>query len=159
MKRDIGIIGLGNPLRHDDGIGLVLLDRLIKDKKQFGKNIIYVDGGTGGMNLLHVLSRFDVVFIIDAVDFKGKPGDTQSFSLEHIQSKKQPVQFSTHESDFTTVLGLSKQLNELPERLIVFGVQPYDMSYGTGLSKQLLNLLDEVYSHLKKEIKTFIDNK
>jgi hydrogenase maturation protease len=158
MRQHIGIIGLGNPLRHDDGIGLILLDRLKKDKKQFRQKTNYIDGGTSGMNLLHVLSRFDVVFIIDAVDFKGKPGDTRLFSLEQIQSEKQPVPFSTHESDFTRVIALSKQLDELPERLVVFGVQPYVVSQGTGLSKQLLSRLDEVYSDLKKEITTFIDN-
>jgi len=158
MKRDIGVIGLGNPLRHDDGIGLVLLDRVQQDKKQFKQKIICVDGGTGGMNLLHVLSRFDAVLIIDAVDFNGKPADTRLFSIEQIQSKKHPVRFSTHESDFTTVLTISRQLDELPSRLVVFGVQPYDLSYGTGLSKQLLSLLDEVYMNLKKEIATFFNN-
>ncbi len=158
MRQKIGIIGLGNPLRHDDGIGLVLLDCLKKNKKQFGKKITYVDGGTGGMNLLHLLSRFDMVLIIDAVDFKGKPGDTQLFTIKQIQSKKTPVLFSTHESDFTKILALSKQLNELPGRLVVFGIQPYDVSYGTGLSKQIMPFLDELSLRLDKEIQAFIDS-
>jgi hydrogenase maturation protease len=71
MKKKIGIIGLGNPLRCDDGIGLLLLQHIQKQKKILPKNIEYIDGGISGMNLLHLLAQFDTVLLIDAVDFKG----------------------------------------------------------------------------------------
>jgi hydrogenase maturation protease len=91
MKQKIGIIGLGNPLRRDDGIGLLLLQHLQTQKKNLPKNIEYIDGGTSGMNLLHLLAQFDVVMLIDAVDFKGKPGDARVFSLNDIQNQKKPI--------------------------------------------------------------------
>ena len=50
MRKKIGIIGLGNPLRHDDGIGLLLLQHLQTQKKILPKNIEYIDDGTNGMN-------------------------------------------------------------------------------------------------------------
>lgn len=152
----IGIIGLGNPLRRDDGIGLILLDRLQHQKKEFQEKITFIDGGTGGMNLLHLLPRFDTILIIDAVDFKGKPGNIRLFTLEQIQSKKTPITLSTHESDFIKVLSLSKELNELPEKLTVFGVQPYDLSHGTGLSEQIIPHLDDLTMELKREIHKLI---
>ena len=49
-----GIIGVGNPLRRDDGIGIVLLEKLIEKKSDLPEGIEYIDGGTGGMNLLHI---------------------------------------------------------------------------------------------------------
>lgn len=154
----IGIIGLGNPLRRDDGIGLILLDRLQHQQKEFQKKISFIDGGTGGMNLLHLLARFDVVLIIDAVNFKGKPGDTRLFTLEQIQSKKKtPISLSTHETDFIKVLALSKELNELPQKLTMFGVQPYNLSHGTGLSEQIIPHLDDLTMQLKKEIQKLIE--
>jgi hydrogenase maturation protease len=149
----IGIIGLGNPLRHDDGIGIELLGFLQKEKDKSYKDAELIDAGTGGMNLLHLLSRFDVVILIDAVDFKGKPGETRLFTLAEIQQKKTPIRLSTHESDFINVLAFSKQLNELPQRLYVFGVQPYDLSFGIGLSIQLKKRLPIIKKSLKKEIK------
>jgi len=149
----IGIIGLGNPLRHDDGIGIELLGFLQKEKDKSYKDAELIDAGTGGMNLLHLLSRFDVVILIDAVDFKGKPGETRLFTLAEIQQKKTRIRLSTHESDFINVLAFSKQLNELPQRLYVFGVQPYDLSFGIGLSIQLKKRLPIIKKSLKKEIK------
>jgi len=150
----IGIIGLGNPLRKDDGIGIVLLNMLQQQKKKLGKNIELIDGGIGGMNLLHVLARFDIVVLIDAVDFQGTPGESHVFTVAQLQSKKTPIRFSTHESDFLNVICLSKELNELPGKIIIFAVQPQDVSFGTELSEQLEKNLDGLLGSLQRQIHT-----
>lgn len=156
-KQNIGIIGLGNPLRHDDGIGLALLDFIQRHKKEFEGEITLVDGGAGGMKLLHQLARFNIVLLIDAVDFKGKPGDTRLFTTEQIQSEKTPITLSTHDSDFLNVISLSRELHELPKTLVLFGIQPYDLSYGAGLSDLLASALNSMGLKLKKEIQHLIE--
>jgi len=155
MKK-IGIIGIGNLLRKDDGIGIFLLERLQKQKKELPKNIEFIDGGTGGMNLLQLLAQFDTVLLIDAVGFKGRPGETRVFSLKDIQSQKKPVMISTHDSNFLNLLRLSQELKELPETLVIFGVQPRDVSHGVGLSKEIETVLDDLYLKLQKEIQNFV---
>jgi hydrogenase maturation protease len=155
MKK-IGIIGIGNLLRKDDGVGIVLLERLQKQKKELPKNIEFIDGGTGGMNLLHLLAQFDIVLLIDAVDFKARPGQARVFSLKDIQSQKKPVMMSTHDSDFLNLLRLSQELKELPETLVIFGVQPRDVSYGMGLSKEIETVLDGLFLKLQKELQDFV---
>ena len=155
--KKIGIIGLGNPFRRDDGIGVSLLDFLQHNKKEFKKKITIIDGGTGGMNLLHYLARFNVVLIIDAVSFGGKPGEARLFTSDQIQSKDPLITFSTHETDFLTVLSLSKELHELPKKLILFGIQPYDISIGAGLTEQLISCLEDLQIQLKKEIQSLIE--
>jgi hydrogenase maturation protease len=152
----IGIIGIGNLLRKDDGVGIFLLERLQKQKKELPKNIEFIDGGTGGMNLLRLLAQFDTVLLIDAVDFKGRPGETRVFSLKDIQSQKKPVMISTHDSDFLNLLRLSQELKELPETLVIFGVQPRDVSHGMGLSKEIETVLDDLILKLQKEIQDFV---
>jgi hydrogenase maturation protease len=144
----IGIIGLGNPLRRDDGIGLELLRCLQKHKNEFDQNIEYIDGGIGGLHLLHLFPRFDLVLFIDAVDFKGAPGETRVFSLHDLLSKKTPVLASSHVTDFIDIIALSRELNELPRDLFVFGVQPSDVSFGQGLSEELQLLVEELCGKL-----------
>ena len=151
MKK-IGVIGIGSPLRRDDGIGIVLLEQLQNKKHTLPKGIELIDGGTGGMNLLHVLARFDTVLLIDAVDFQGKPGETRMFTLEEIQSKKIPVTVSTHNPDFLNVLRLSKELNELPDHFFIYGVQPKDISFGVGLTSELKKTMDVILHHLHQEL-------
>jgi hydrogenase maturation protease len=109
------------------------------------------------MNLLHLLAQFDAVMLIDAVDFKGKPGDVRVFSLEDIQSQKKPMILSTHDSDFLNILRLSQELKELPETLVIFGVQPRDVSHGIGLSKDIEIILDDLYLKVQKEIQNLIN--
>jgi hydrogenase maturation protease len=152
----IGIIGIGNLLRKDDGVGIFLLERLQKQKKELPKNIEFIDGGTGGMNLLHLLAQFDTVLLIDAVDFKGRSGESRVFRLKDIQSQEKPVMISTHDSDFLNLLRLSQELKELPETLVIFGVQPRDVSHGVGLSKEIETVLDDLNLKLQKEIQDFV---
>lgn len=153
MKK-IGIIGIGNPLRKDDGIGIVLLERL--QKKKVPKNIEYIDGGTGGMNLLHHLARFDTVLILDAVDFHGTPGEMHLFSLQDIQKKTMPFFSSTHETDFLTIINLSKELKELPKHLIIVGIQPSDVSYGKGLTTALESVLNDLLNSIQKTLQQLL---
>jgi len=110
------------------------------------------------MNLLHLLAQFDIVMLIDAVDFQGKPGDVRVFSLKDIQSQKKPMILSIHDSDFLNILRLSQELEELPETLVIFGIQPRDVSHGLGLSKEIEMILDDLYLKVQKEIQNLINS-
>lgn len=152
MKK-IGIIGLGNPLQKDDGIGILLLEKLSQIKEELPVNIKLIDGGTGGMNLLHDLARFDKILIIDAVNLNQRPGDTKFFDINDIVSKKISLGNSTHESDFTKIIQLSKNLDEAPDKIFVFGIQPKDVSFDQNLSEDLAEKLDIIFEDLVCKIK------
>jgi hydrogenase maturation protease len=151
MKK-IGVIGIGNPLRRDDGIGIVLVEKLRKIKNQLHDTIDYIDGGTGGMNLLHLLPRFESIVLIDAVNFGGKPGESRIFSMDEVLSKKPMITLSTHGSDFFQILQLSKRLKEAPDALVIFGVQPKDTSFGQYLSEEVEQVLDILLQDLQSEL-------
>jgi len=154
-----GIIGVGNPLRRDDGIGIVLLEKLIEKKDDLPEDIEYIDGGTGGMNLLHILALFDVALIIDAVNLNGRPGESKLFKSEDVCSKKSPINISTHESDVLKIIHLSKELGEIPDQLFIFGVQPKDVSQGDNLSPELQKSIPLLMSNLQNEITKIFDEK
>ena len=156
MKK-IGVIGIGNPLRRDDGIGIVLLEKLIERKDELSSNTELIDGGTGGMNLLHLLARFDIAIILDAVNFDGHPGELRLFTLGEVRSKKISLNISTHESDFLKVIQLSKELEEQPDELFIFGIQPKDTSFGKGLSPELQRNIELLLIRLQTEIKTIFN--
>ena len=156
MKK-IGVIGLGNPLRHDDGLGIVLLESARENRNEFPEHIEFVDGGTGGITLLHLLARFDVVLLIDAVLFNGQPGETRFFQRDELLTKTPRMKMSTHEVNLLQILHLSRQLNELPSQLFLFGVQPNDFSYETDLSPELQSSFPLIYRKLAQRIQA-LDN-
>jgi len=157
MKK-IGIIGIGNPLRQDDGIGILLLQKLIERKDELPLYVEYVDGGTGGMNLLHQLVRFDIVLIIDAANINKEPGETQLLSIDDIISQKIPITISTHESDIMKIIQVSKTLDESPEKLFIFGIQPKNTSFGDDLSFELKQKMQTISDKLFNEIQLIIKN-
>lgn len=153
MKK-IGVIGIGNPLRRDDGIGLILLEKLMKKQQGLPQRIECIDGGTGGMNLLHLLHRFDIVLVIDAVNFGGKVGESKVFNPENAKNDKSSLNLSSHDPGFLQVVQLSKKLSGHPAVIKIFGVQPRDTSYGTTLSPELENkinlFVDEIITEINK---------
>jgi hydrogenase maturation protease len=158
MKK-IGVIGIGNPLRRDDGIGIILLEKLIEQKKFLPKEIELIDGGTGGINLVHVFARLDIVFIIDAVQLNDAPGAYRLFTADEIKTNKNFFFLSTHENQLPQVIEMSKQLGELPKQIFIFGIQPKDTSYGKNLSNDLQTKINTLLTSLQNEIKTVFKNK
>jgi hydrogenase maturation protease len=151
MKK-IGVIGVGNPLRRDDGIGIVLLGKLIGRKDELPDGIEFIDGGIGGMNLLHLFACFDVVVIIDAVNFDGNIGESKLFTTEDVYSKKTQINISTHESDILKIIHLSKKLGENPDEIFIFGIQPKDTSFGQDFSSELQQKVEPLSVSLQNEI-------
>jgi hydrogenase maturation protease len=156
MRKKLGVIGLGNPLRRDDGIGILLLQYLQQNKKELSQTIDFFDGGTSGMNLLHLIEDYDTIFLLDAVDFKGKPGEMKKFTIDEIKNQKLSLSLSTHEPDLLSVIMFLKGLEKIPKKLLIFGVQPKDMSYGMELSDELQDVLPELQEQILKEIQSLI---
>ena len=151
MKK-IAVIGIGNTIRKDDGIGIYLLDQLSKRKKEFAKNIDFIDGGTGGLNLFHIFSDYEIILIIDAVNFGLKPGEFKFFRPKDVKSKKISFDFSTHDTDFLKVIKLSENISKKEQSFFIFGVQPSDTSLGEGLSKILQKNFNLILDKLLKKI-------
>lgn len=155
MKK-IGVIGIGNPFRSDDEIGIFLLQKLNEKKENFPNTVTFVDGGTGGMNLLHLLSRFNIVFIIDAVDFSGKIGELRVFTPDEVMTLKKTMNYSTHEPDMLQVIQLSHELDDNPpEKITIIGIQPKNTSLGSTISDELK---EKIPIYLDEIIKTINDS-
>ncbi|MBM9520354.1 hydrogenase maturation protease [Desulforhopalus vacuolatus] len=135
MKK-IGVIGVGNPQMGDDGIGPVLIHRL-NAFPLFSDTVCFIDGGTGGMTLVHELAKLYTAIIVDAGDFGGKPGEFRIFSPEELVSVKQFSGFSVHEWDLIKTIEISKVMEELPEHLHIMAIQPETIAWQSKLSKIL----------------------
>src|SRR5512141_953426 len=103
------VIGLGNPLMGDDGIGLAALERLVASWEVDGVEL--VAGGTWGMNLLPLIESADTVIELD--------GDAVPRRLA--------AKLSPHQIDLGEVLALAALRETLPSRLVAIGIQPAEV--------------------------------
>lgn len=144
-----GIIGLGNPLKGDDGIGILLVKEI--EEKSIPSNVRVFDAGTGGMKILHLLSDLEKVIIVDAIHFGGEPGESVFFEPDEVNSLSQSK--STHDTNFLDVLKISERLEEEPEEVVIMGIEPKDVSLNEGLSPELErkkpDLTEKLYERVK----------
>jgi len=134
------VIGIGNTLMGDDGIGPAIVSEL----REAGLDHVELfDLGSSGMKLIHVLSELDAAVLIDAADIGREPGEWVTFSPEEVVSLAQERGPALHEWDLITTLDVSYGLNEAPRVLTIMAVQPYSMGGGEGISEVLHERMSE----------------
>lgn len=121
---DIMILGIGSILYSDEGFGVRVVQKIEKCY-EFPENVLVVDGGVLGINLLGVISKPGHLIVVDAIRNKGKPGDLYRLEgdaiLRRIRAKN-----SLHQVDFLEALTLCQALDKYPQTVIV-GVEPEDI--------------------------------
>ncbi len=144
------VIGLGNPLMGDDGLGLVALERL-RATYEIGTDVELVDGGTWGMNLLPIIEDAARVILIDAIDVGAAPGTPAR--LEHARLPRYlATKISPHQVDLRDVLGLAELRGTLPNDTIALGLQPQRIKFGDGLSDIVRCGIDDLVALVVREL-------
>ena len=138
----IVVLGLGNLLFSDEGMGIHAIRRILREGG-LPTEVDVVDGNTMGIELLNHVESATHLLIIDAVDISGKGG-----SLCTLKGKEIPmfqgVKISQHQQSFKEILGIALLRRRLPEHLALVGVQPVNLDWGTDLSAQVDAAMEEV---------------
>ena len=142
------IIGVGNPMMGDDGIG----PRLIAELEGSVPGIDLIDLGTGGMQLVHVLARYDSVILIDAADMGLMPGECRFFSPDEVVSLKETRAYSLHDWDLMRSIEISRQLGECPKSILILAVQPASVRMCDTLSPELEHAIYSYVARLRKSM-------
>ena len=123
------ILGIGNRMRGDDGVGSILAERL--EKKNL--DIPIIDAGDVPENYLGPIeaSSADLVLVLDAADLGASPGDLSL--VEMTQLKQMGV--STHTANLALVFSVIPKTKR-PEAVLV-AIQPEQMEAGQGLSRSV----------------------
>jgi hydrogenase maturation protease len=120
------ILGLGNPILGDDGIGLRVIEEL---KKKLDEQEITIEGASlAGLDLLEMLSGYDRVIIIDAIQTRdGTPGQIYRLEPEAFQATCHAS--TPHDVNFATALKLGQRLGiALPRKIDILAIEVADTS-------------------------------
>ncbi len=157
-QRDHGVapvlvLGLGNLLLKDDGVGLELLKRLEPDFVD-DPRVEFVDGGTQGLALAPYLPNRCAMLILDAVALGTEPGD-----VHHLpDARSTPATRSTtaHEGNASELLAAATLIGECPETVALVGIEPDDVSTGIGLTERVQSALPRALKLAKDTLGTLI---
>ncbi len=145
MKKAVIVIGLGNTLMSDEGVGVRVVQRLLDFAGRFPL-VDFIDAGTGGMSILHLIRGKDKAIFIDCARMGEKPGVIRKFTPQEIKSTRILAHQSLHEADLIKVIDLAGQLGQCPARIVIFGIEPELIEPGTGLSETLAGKLEHYVS-------------
>lgn len=122
MNREKIVIGIGNSLKKEDDFGVKVIQKL-KDM-ELPEDVMVVDGGIGGLNLLSVLvAAKGKVLFVDSAEFGGNEGDLILTEMSKLRpNKSQNVQLS-HSADLMDLYSLASVLNPNLREVKLVGAQ------------------------------------
>ncbi len=144
------VLGLGNTLNKDEGLGVHVLNAL-EAKLGAVPQLEFVDGGVLGLNLLPWVEGSSHLLILDAVNAGQQPGTVIEMTAEQIPMYS-GIKMSDHQITFQEVLGLAKFRGKLPPQLHLIGAQPVDIGIGLGLSGEIAALIPELLTRAESQL-------
>lgn len=135
------VIGLGNLVHSDDGVGVHAIHRLQTDPR-VPPEVSLIDGGTQGLSLIPHISGFPRLLVIDAVDVGEEPGTVirmDGQALDGLRGKP-----TVHQLGFADLMIALKLLGDPPEEVVVLGVQPLSTDWSAELTPPVQAALDRL---------------
>ena len=145
------VIGVGNLLLKDEGVGIHAVRALQEEALPAGVEVI--DGGVAGVGLLDLFSGAQKLLLIDAADMGLEPGTAVRFTPEDVRFQSGELKLSTHDLALPEVLALARTLDQCPSEVVILGIQPKEISWGTELTPEVRAAVPKVVEWVLKEIR------
>ncbi len=142
------VIGVGNLLLKDEGIGIHIIKALQEIK--LPQDVKIIDGGTAP-DLIAYTEAGDKLIIIDAAKAGGKPGAIYRFQPQDLTEGNGKV-ISAHELGVKQNLRLMSLMGNEPEEIVIIGIEPKEIDWGTELSPELQQKVPQIVRVILKEI-------
>jgi hydrogenase maturation protease len=146
------VLGIGNPILSDDGVGPRLIDEL--RKLVSAPDIVLRETSLAGVNLMEILAGFDRAIIIDAVRSGGKPG--QVYRLKPQDFEVQPKDaFSQHNMSLFHSIALGKKLNlHMPKDVVIIAIEAENVTdFGESLTPEVEKAVSIAIKQVLEEVK------
>lgn len=150
----IVILGVGNILLSDEGIGVHIVEKLGGEIDN--PDIELIDGGTAGLDLLPVLERCEYLLIIDCVKGGEKPGTIYKFGPEEIKVKLDNMKLSLHDFNLVDVLNLARALGKKLPKITIYGVEPKSLDWSLEMSPEVSQTLERLIKIIKDDLKKIL---
>jgi hydrogenase maturation protease len=151
----VAVLGLGNLVHADDGVGVHAIDLLQRDPR-VPPGVVLLDGGTQGLSLLPHISGFPRLLVIDAVDAGEPPGALLCFNGKALDGL--PGKASVHQLGFADLMVAMHLLGDSPKELVVLGVQPLSTEWVADLTPPVRDALGPLVDAVIEQLQAWSDS-
>jgi len=163
MKKHLVIIGVGNILKSDEGIGVHVIN-IIRERIKSRKlpiNVEVVDCGTNGLAVLEALDGANKAIIIDAMLIGEKPGTIKVFSINELLNLRNNFLnnlISLHQFDLINTFKIAELTDtyKLPNEIKIIGVEVGKLDYSLELSNEVKKAIPKIIDLINCEIKKIL---
>jgi len=141
MKKSIAIIGVGNFLMGDEGVGIHAINHL--REYDWPEDVELIDAGTPGASLIHLLEDRELSIVIDCGDFKGEPGEILVTDVKRLKKPDEQV-LSMHETSLLGTFSLAEKLGIKIGKVILICIQPKNVEMTQELSDECKGSLNKL---------------
>lgn len=152
MNRPV-ILGLGNILFQDEGVGIHLVHQLMQEAIALKTEII--DGGTEALSLLGIVEAAEKLLVIDAISDSEPPGTVKVVPGEEVPLAL-ALTTSVHQIGFQEVLALAQLRGRLPAQMVLIGVEPQTIGWGMELTPLIAEQLPRVKAMIYQQINNWL---
>jgi hydrogenase maturation protease len=135
------VLGVGNVLLRDDGVGIRVLRRLQRDLGD-DVRVRFVDGGTMGFMISAYIEDLPSLLVIDAVRMAESPGSVRCFEDDAMDRFLTGARNSVHELGLRDALDMARLTGRFPQRRALVGVEPASIELGDELSPEVTRSLE-----------------
>lgn len=149
MKKQC-VIGIGNILLRDDGIGVHLINELLKENLK--QDVDLIDGGTSTFDLLGYFLDNEKIIVVDSLKGGHEPGTIYRITPDELGTFIK-ANSSLHDVQVLDILKQANFMGYNPE-VIIIGVEPYEIFYDMELSPTIKNEIPNIIRIIKEEIES-----
>jgi len=137
----ITVLGVGNELLSDEGVGIHVVKEL--QKMEVPPQVEVIEGGTDGFGLLNIITDTDRLIVIDSVKGGSPPGTLYKFDIEDVPSTSDLFKTSVHQISILEVIHLSELIGKTPQTTVL-GVEPGSIETGMSLTPDVQQKIPRV---------------
>lgn len=153
MQRNVLILGLGNILLQDEGLGVRAVERLTATHT-LPDEVQVIDAGTLGLNLLPYFVGITDLLIVDAVQSNQPPGSLIRLEDDAIPATLS-IKMSMHQVGLPELLAVSRFQGTLPRHLVLWGMEPASLEPSLHLSPLIAARLGQLVQAMVTELRSW----
>ncbi len=146
------ILGIGNTLLKDEGIGIHLLNYIEEQNPQWQScdKIEMIDGGTLSFDLLASIQADQDLIVLDAINLNQSPGTVYCLQDQAMDEFLSQPGKSVHEVSLQDLFDMSRLVDQLPEKRALIGIQPESIDWGCELTAVVQQALPAAEIQIKQ---------
>lgn len=147
----IGVLGIGNVLMGDDGIGPFVV-KVLESRYEFPENVSLQDLGTPGLGITSFFAEYDKIILIDAVKGTGRAGEIKTYRKDQLVKVRIQPRVSPHDPALVEALLFAEVSGNCPEDVLLVGVVPEECELGCKLTPVVAGAVESAVQAVVEEL-------